>query len=49
LALGLFLDASGTDSYPPAIEFAGNGRNWIIWSIQNERPYESQLGVGTDR
>jgi len=49
LALGLFLDASGTDSYPPAIEFAGNGRNWIIWSIQNERPHESQLGVGTDR
>ncbi|MCS6923310.1 MAG: hypothetical protein NZM10_02930 [Fimbriimonadales bacterium] len=49
LALGLFLDATGSDSYPPSVEFAGNGRNWIIWAIQNERPEESQLGLGMDR
>ena len=48
-ALGLFLDAGGNDSYPPGVEFAGNGRNWIVWAIQNERPTESQLGLGTDR
>ncbi|GIV11461.1 MAG: hypothetical protein KatS3mg020_0952 [Fimbriimonadales bacterium] len=47
-ALGLFLDAAGNDSYPPNIEFAGNARNWIIWALQNERPYQSQLGVGKD-
>jgi hypothetical protein len=48
-ALGLFLDAGGNDSYPPGVEFAGNGRNWIIWAVQNERPAESQLGLGSDR
>lgn len=48
-ALGLFLDAGGNDSYPPNIDFAGNERNWIIWAIQNERPTESQLGVGMDK
>jgi hypothetical protein len=48
-ALGLFLDAGGNDSYPPSVEFAGNGRNWIVWALQNERPAESQLGLGTDR
>lgn len=48
-ALGLFLDAGGNDSYPPGVEFAGNERNWIIWAIQNERPNESQLGLGTDQ
>ncbi len=47
-ALGLFLDAAGNDSYPPNVEFAGNARNWITWAIQNERPSESQLGVGMD-
>jgi len=47
--LGLFLDAGGNDSYPPSVEFAGNGRNWIVWAIQNERPTESQLGLGTDK
>ena len=49
LCLGLFLDASGTDSYPPTADFAGNARNWIIWGIRNERPQESQLGLGSDR
>ncbi|MCS7208358.1 MAG: hypothetical protein NZ874_02195 [Fimbriimonadales bacterium] len=49
LALGLFLDASGNDSYPPNIEFAGNSRNWIVWAVQNERPNESQLGLGMDK
>lgn len=48
-ALGLFLDAAGNDSYPPNVEFAGNARNWIIWAIQNERPNESQLGLGMDK
>ncbi len=48
-ALGLFLDAGGNDSYPPTVDFAGNERNWIIWAIQNDRPNESQLGLGTDR
>ncbi|MCX7925332.1 MAG: hypothetical protein N2554_05920 [Fimbriimonadales bacterium] len=48
-ALGLFLDAGGNDSYPPNIDFAGNARNWIIWAIQNERPHESQLGLGMDK
>ncbi len=48
-ALGLFLDAGGNDSYPPNVEFAGNERNWIIWAIQNERPTESQLGLGMDK
>ncbi|MCS6920283.1 MAG: hypothetical protein NZM28_10965 [Fimbriimonadales bacterium] len=47
-ALGLFLDAAGNDSYPPNVEFAGNARNWLNWAIQNERAYESQLGVGMD-
>ncbi len=49
LALGLFIDAAGNDSYPPSIEFAGNARNWLNWAIQNERPEESQLGIGVDR
>ncbi|MCX7992527.1 MAG: hypothetical protein N2651_02530, partial [Fimbriimonadales bacterium] len=48
-ALGLFLDTGGSDSYPPNVEFAGNTRNWIIWAIQNERPNESQLGLGMDK
>lgn len=47
--LGLFLDGGGTDSYPPTAEFAGNARNWIIWGVRNEHPYESQLGLGSDR
>ncbi|MEN3000349.1 MAG: hypothetical protein ABDI19_00710 [Armatimonadota bacterium] len=49
LCLGLFLDGDGTDSYPPMLDFAGNARNWITWGIRNERPQESQLGVGSDR
>ncbi len=49
LCLGLFLDGDGTDSYPPAADFAGNQRNWIIWGMRNERPSESQLGLGSDR
>lgn len=49
LALGLFLDNAGNDSYPPNIEFAGNARNWISWAVQNERPAESQLGIGVDK
>ncbi|MCX7687005.1 MAG: hypothetical protein N2045_03395 [Fimbriimonadales bacterium] len=48
-ALGLFLDNGGTDSYPPNLEFAGNGRIWLFWAQQNPRPAESQLGVGMDR
>ncbi|OYT69431.1 MAG: hypothetical protein CFK49_00940 [Armatimonadetes bacterium JP3_11] len=48
-ALGLFLDAAGNDSYPPNVAFAGNARNWIIWAVQNERPNESQLGLGMDK
>lgn len=48
-ALGLFLDDGGNDSYPPNIEFAGNGRVWLFWALQNERPNESQLGIGMDR
>lgn len=49
LALGLFLDASGTDTYPQELGFAGNGRQWLFWALQNERPTESQLGVGQDK
>jgi hypothetical protein len=49
LCLALFLDGGGTDSYPPTADFAGNARNWIIWGIRNERPNESQLGLGSDR
>ncbi|MCS7301547.1 MAG: hypothetical protein NZ556_08360 [Fimbriimonadales bacterium] len=49
LALGLFLDNAGNDSYPPNIEFAGNTRNWISWAVQNDRPAESQLGIGVDK
>lgn len=48
-ALGLFIDAAGNDSYPPNVAFAGNARNWIIWAVQNERPNESQLGLGMDK
>jgi hypothetical protein len=47
--LGLFLDGGGNDSYPPTLDFAGNARNWIIWGVRNERPNESQLGLGSDR
>jgi hypothetical protein len=47
--LGLFLDGGGNDSYPPTLGFAGNARNWIIWGVRNERPSESQLGLGSDR
>ncbi len=49
LALGLFLDAEGNDTYPPEIPFLGNGRSWLFWAVQSERPAESQVGVGLDR
>ncbi len=49
LALGIFLDTGGHDTYPPNLEFLGNGRQWIGWALRNERSNESQLGVGMDR
>ncbi|MFQ3610723.1 MAG: hypothetical protein SNJ72_04420, partial [Fimbriimonadales bacterium] len=49
LAMAIFLDNAGTDTYPPNLEFLGNGRQWIAWALRNERPNESQLGVGIDR
>ncbi len=49
LCLAIFLDGGGQDSYPPQLDFAGNMRNWIIWSLRNDRSSESQLGLGSDR
>lgn len=49
LCLGLFIDLGGNDTFPPELDFAGNSRSWLIWARQNEKPAESQVGVGIDK
>lgn len=49
LCLGLFMDLGGNDTFPPELDFVGNGRSWLIWARQNEKPAESQVGIGVDK
>lgn len=49
LCLGLFIDLAGNDTYPPEVNFAGNQLSWLNWSRKNEKPQESQLGIGLDK
>ena len=47
LSLGLFLDLGGTDTYPAAKDFAGNGRLWMQPPPQDTASTNT-LGVGLD-
>lgn len=49
LTLGLFLDAGGTDTYPAAASWAGDGRSGVNWTGQRAEVVESQLGIFFDQ
>lgn len=49
LALGVFMDLGGSDTYPAATSWAKNGNRQANWKDRGPTAAESQLGVFWDR
>lgn len=49
LCLGVFMDLGGTNSYPNACPWAKSGEKVANWTLRQDEPFESQVGVFWDK